>query len=318
MLLAAGLLVAAAVASYPLVINRCAFFPDRQNMLPVEHLPEGVEEIFIATADGERLQCYWLPRPPSDKVLLYFHGNSGNIGHRLPQLRKLAGMGINVLGVGYRGYGKSSGRPSERGIYADGRAALRHVTEEWGFDTGRVILFGRSIGSAVAVEIGRNLSVGAVILVTPLTSGKAVARAQGFGPLAYFAGDKFNNLAKIDQLRAPLLIIHGTEDRITPFYMGQQLYDQAPEPKQLVVIEGGGHNDIGWTAQRDFWDAIKVFLRALENNERPYKTTGIDGIECVIRPLSPLGYGPHQGFGRAPIISRVCSQSCISRMERVN
>jgi fermentation-respiration switch protein FrsA (DUF1100 family) len=260
-ILTAGLLIAAVLASYPFVINRCAFFPDRRDLLPVEQLPAGVEEIFIPTDDGERLQCYWLPRPPSDRVLLYFHGNSGNIGHRLPQLRSLADLEVNVLGGGYRGYGKSSGRPSEHGIYADGRAALRHATARLGFKPDKVILLGRSIGSTVAVEIARGQPLGGVILVTPLTSGKAMARAHGFGPLAYFAGDKFNNLRKIDQLRAPLLIIHGTADEITPFNMGERLYSQAPEPKRFVAIAGGRHNDIGWTRHNGYWDAIADFLQ---------------------------------------------------------
>jgi fermentation-respiration switch protein FrsA (DUF1100 family) len=113
----------------------------------------------------------------------------------------------------------------------------------------------------VAVEIARGQPLGGVILVTPLTSGKAMARAHGFGPLAYFAGDKFNNLRKIDQLRAPLLIIHGTADEITPFNMGERLYSQAPEPKRFVAIAGGRHNDIGWTRHNGYWDAIADFLQ---------------------------------------------------------
>lgn len=257
-----GLLIGALVASYPFVINHLAFYPDRRGLPSDEQLPAGIEEIYIPTEDGERLQCYWLPRPSSDRVLLYFQGNSGNIGQRLPGLQILADMGLNVLGVGYRGYGKSSGRPSERGIYTDGRAALQYVTGQLGFSTGRVVLLGRSLGSAVAVEVARKKSLAGVVLVTPLTSGKAMARVHGFGPLAYFVGDRFNNLRKIDQLHSPLLIIHGTEDEVTPFSMGKRLYELAPEPKSFVVIQGIGHNHIGWAGHERYWNAIAYFLRS--------------------------------------------------------
>jgi uncharacterized protein len=254
------LIATAMIVSYPLVINSCAFYPDTGDLLPVASLPADVEEIYVSTEDGERLQCYWIARPRSDRVLLYFHGNAGNIGQRLSELRALADLGLNVLGVGYRGYGKSSGRPSENGIYADGRAALRFVTEQKGFAPERVLLLGRSIGSTVAVEIAREQPLGAVILVTPLTSGEDMVRASGLRALARFIGDRFNNLRKIDELRAPLLILHGTEDDITPFWMGLKLYGRAPEPKHFVTLEDRGHNDIGRAGHNAYWDAIAAFL----------------------------------------------------------
>ncbi|MBR9980688.1 MAG: alpha/beta hydrolase [Desulfatitalea sp.] len=249
------------LGSYPWVINRCAFYPERENPLTGAHLPVGVEEVYIDTADGERLHCYWLPQPDGDRVVIYFHGNAGHIGYRMPELQQLAALGLNVLGVGYRGYGNSSGRPTEAGIYADGRAALHYVTQQRGYALDRVFVLGRSIGSTVAVEIGRAHPIGGMILVTPLTSGKAMARAHGFGLLSIFAGDRFNNLEKITRVRAPLLILHGTEDTITPFYMGQQLYDQAVAPKRFVTLQGGGHNDIGAPGHSAYWDPIAAFIR---------------------------------------------------------
>ncbi len=261
------------LVSYPLVIDSCAFHPDRRDLLSAASLPADVEEMYISTEDGERLQCYWINRPHSDRVLLYFHGNAGHIGHRLSELCILADLGLNVLGVSYRGFGNSSGRPSENGIYADGRAALRYVVEQKNFAPERVLLLGRSIGSTVALEIARERQLGAVILVTPLTSAEGVVRAFGLGPLARFAGDRFNNLGKIDQLRAPLLILHGTEDRITPYWMGRQLYARAPEPKHFVTLEDRGHNDIGWAGHDCYWDAIAAFVRedAIAQNPRKLK-----------------------------------------------
>lgn len=258
----AVLVLAVALAAYPFVINRFAFYPDQRDLLSAGQVPESVEEIWVETEDGQQLQCYWLPKSSSSRIVIYFHGNAGNIGQRLPQLQKLAETGINVLGVGYRGYGKSTGRPTEQGIYADGRAALAFATGQLGFDMHQVFLLGRSIGSTVALETAGGRPLAGVILVTPLTSGKAMAREHGFGPLAFFAGNKFNNLDRIGQLRAPLLIIHGTEDRVTPFYMGKRLFSMAPGPKQFVAIPGGGHNDIGWSgSHHSYWKAIGSFLR---------------------------------------------------------
>jgi hypothetical protein len=243
------------------LINKMAFFPDRYDVPPAERLPAGVEQIRIPTRDGQRLQCYWIPHTDSRRALIYFHGNAGNISHRLPDLLNLAHMNLSVLGVGYRGYGTSTGKPSEAGIYMDGRAALEYVMHEKGFDPGRIYVLGRSIGSTVAVEIAQHQPLAGVILVTPLTTARAVAKANGFGILASLAGDAFNNSAKIGALRAPLLILHGTRDEVIPFGLGQELYHQAPWPKQFVAIENTGHNDIGLAANGRYWKAIEHWLQ---------------------------------------------------------
>lgn len=245
------------------LVNFFSFFPDRQDLLSPESLPPGVEERFIDTADGERLQCYWISRPRSRHLLIYFHGNAGNIGHRLPDLGILADMNINVLGVGYRGYGRSSGRPSEAGIYADGRAALEYAGRILGFGPEAIVLFGRSIGSTVAVNTAMDTAVAAVILVSPMTSGKAMGRQGGFGPLAFLAGDAFDNLSKIKRLSSPLLIVHGTADEIIPFAMGRKLHAAAPEPKTFAPIAGAGHNDISIATAGAYWEAVARFLSTL-------------------------------------------------------
>lgn len=245
------------------LVNFFSFFPDRQDLLPPDRLPPDVEERFIDTEDGEQLQCYWIARPQSRYLLIYFHGNGGNIGHRLPDLRILADMNLNVLGVGYRGYGRSSGKPSEAGIYADGRAALDYAGQVLGFGPGRTILFGRSIGSTVAVNSAVETDVAAVILVSPMTSGKAVGRQGGFGPLAFLAGDAFDNLSRIKRVRSPLLIVHGTADEIIPFAMGRELYAAASEPKTFVPIAGAGHNDLSTSTAGAYWEAVVRFLSAL-------------------------------------------------------
>lgn len=248
------------------LVNFYAFYPDREDLVAVDHLPSGVEEVIIPTADGKTLQCYWITRPAAARTLIYFHGNAGNIGHRIPDLLALADMGLNVLGVGYRGYGKSSGKPSEKGIYIDGRAALDHVNRVHNITSQQVILLGRSIGSTVAVDLARQNQVAGLILVTPMTTGKALAKFHHFGILTTLAGDAFDNLNKIVHIRSPLLIVHGTLDNIVPFSMGEQLYAQAPSPKHFADIQGAGHNDISlgnYTRTDPYWDAIRQWVQAL-------------------------------------------------------
>ena len=245
------------------LVNLLAFFPDRHDLIPENRLPPGVREVYISTPDGKRLQCYWLAHPQSRRLLIYFHGNAGNIGHRLPDLQKLAGMGLNVLGMGYRGYGKSTGKPSEKGIYTDGRAALAHAEKELGFDRRHIILFGRSIGSTVAVELGSSVETAGLVLISPMTSAKAVGKAAGYGPVARLAGSAFDNLSKIKRLKGPLLIVHGTADEVIPFAMGEQLNRAAPDPKRFVAIDGAGHNDISAAWAGPYWQAIQTFIDEL-------------------------------------------------------
>jgi uncharacterized protein len=259
----AAALLAAALLPYRWVINRCSFYPQRDHLPPAHQLPAGIQERFIPTADGQRLFCYWLPRSPSEWAIAYFHGNSGNIGQHVVVLSQLAGMGFNVLGVDYRGFGKSSGRPSESGIYKDGRAALDFLVKRQGFKIPRIVLMGVSIGSCVALEIAADEQVGAVVLVTPLTSGKAVVQATGHDFLAWFIGDVFDNLSRIGRIRSPLLIISGGADEITPAEMGRRLYEKAPRPKHLVVIPGAHHNDIATFAPDRYRGALRKFFASL-------------------------------------------------------
>ncbi len=251
------------VTGCPALVNHFTFFPERGNTPQPAHLPAGVTEVFISTADGERLQCYHLAHPASPTLLIYFHGNAGHIGHRIPELQQLLAMRLNVLGVGYRGYGRSSGRPSEAGIYADGAAALAYARKYLGFEPQRIILMGRSLGSSVAVEVARGRPLCAVILVTPFTSAQAMGRLMGLGPLARLAGDAFDSLSKINELRAPLQVVHGTADEVVPFHMGQSLFAAAPEPKQFIAVQGGMHNDLSTATAAAYWNAIQAFIQGL-------------------------------------------------------
>ena len=197
---------------------------------------------------------------PADRALLFLHGNAGNASHRLPNAGELAALGADVLLLDYRGYGLSEGRPSEAGVYADARAALAHLVEERGVPGRRVVLFGRSLGGAVAVDLARDRELAGVILESTFSSGADVARAAFTLPFAALVRDRWNSAAKIGRVRAPLLFFHGEEDDIIPIGLGRALYDAAPEPKEFFPIPRAGHNTTVEMGGRRYFARIADFL----------------------------------------------------------
>ncbi len=242
------------------VVNKLAFYPDTKNVLSTDQLPANVQEVFIETEDHIKIQSYFIPNKSSEKILIYFHGNAGNICHRLSDLMQISSFGINVLGVGYRGYGKSQGKPSENGIYLDGKAALNYATQKLCFPTGNIIILGRSIGTAVAINTSQKTNICGLILVTPLTSGEDHAKAQGLGFVSFLAGKSFDNIGKIINVSCPILIIHGTQDNVIPFEMGKKIYNKAKTKKQFVKIEGANHNNLSTKYKKSYWPAIYEFI----------------------------------------------------------
>jgi hypothetical protein len=245
------------------LINSVAFHPDTKNVIASNQLPSGVKEIGIETGDGILIQSYYIPSERSDKLMIYFHGNAGNIGHRLPGLMKLNDFGLNVLGVSYRGYGKSQGKPSEKGIYMDGEAAFAHATGVLGFPPEKVFIFGRSIGTAVAIHVSQRKHIGGLVLVTPLTSGADLAKASGLKLLSFLAGDAFNNIGKIGLVTCPVLVVHGSQDRTIPVSMGRAIYDNITSSKQFVEIAGANHNDLSTRYAGTYWPPINDFIRSV-------------------------------------------------------
>lgn len=243
-----------------LLVNKMTFHPDNANVLSTDQLPSNVQEIFIETEDQVKIQSYFIPNKSSEKILIYFHGNAGNICHRLPDLMQISNFGINVLGISYRGYGKSQGKPSEKGIYIDGEATLNYAIQRLDFSINNITLLGRSIGTTVAINTSQNLNIGGLILVTPLTSGKDHAQAAGLGFISFLAGDSFNNIDKIVHVSCPILVIHGTQDNIIPFEMGKRIYNKAKTKKQFVKIEGADHNNLSTKYKERYWPPIYEFM----------------------------------------------------------
>jgi len=256
LLLLAGLLLTACGSLTDLL----AFHPDDSYILPSEALPPGTDEVFLETEDGIPIQALHLRNPSSDTVTIYFHGNAGNIYHRLDDYRRLRRLGTSVFAVSYRGYAKSRGWPHEAGIYRDGKAALDHVTTVMGIPASRIFVLGRSIGSTVATDLAQDKDIAGLILVSPLSSARDQAEAMGLAFAAPLAGEAFENGEKIKRLKAPLLVIHGTRDRTVPIGMGRKVFDAATGRKFFQEIEGAGHNDLSTRYGDSYWTAIAAFM----------------------------------------------------------
>ncbi len=240
-----------AVAGYAVLVGglylfqrQLLYFPDRTRpeLLGLEQL--GVHETMLTTEDGLSLLAWYLPARPGRPVIAYFHGNGGHIGYRAERLLRFAREGYGVLMVEYRGYGGNPGSPTEAGFYADGRAALGFLDRE-GVTPNRLVLFGESLGSGVAVALATQHPVAAVVLEAPLTSLAEVAQCHfPYVPAARMVTDRFNSLSRIGRVEAPILVLHGERDRVVPIRFGRALLDAAPEPKEGWFAPDAGHENL--------------------------------------------------------------------------
>jgi hypothetical protein len=249
------------VAMWDRFVESMIFYPTRGVAVTPEQLGVSGEEVFFAAEDGVRIHAFYLPSPGAHRALLFFHGNAGNASHRLPNAADLVRLGCSVLVVDYRGYGLSEGRATEAGVYADARAGLRHLIEQRGFPESRVIVFGRSLGGAVAVDLAQERNLAGVILESTFPSiADVVASGLGGAWLGALAGKRFDSASKIGRIRAPLLFFHGDRDEVIDYKLGRQLFDAAPEPKAFETVHGAGHNNLTQIGGRPYFERIGKFL----------------------------------------------------------
>jgi fermentation-respiration switch protein FrsA (DUF1100 family) len=242
------------------------FFPQRQIVETPADAALEYEDVYFEADDGVRLHG-WFVSGETQRTLLWFHGNAGNVGHRVENLMMMHNLvGASMFIIDYRGYGRSEGEPTEAGLYLDAEAALRHLTTERGISPERgVILFGRSLGSAVAVELATRHSFLGVVLESPLTSIDAFVRQaypalSGIAEVDVEAHSSFDSITKIGRIHCPVFILHGDYDEIVPYSMGRELYDAANEPKSFYRIRGAGHNDTYIVGGERYFDALKSFV----------------------------------------------------------
>lgn len=269
------------VLVYVLVVSLAWGFQSRLLYLPhmgIEHVgtPADLglawEPVTLSTEDGVSLDAWWVPAEEPRGILLFFHGNAGNISHRLASIRQFHRLGLSVLILDYRGYGRSEGSPSEAGTALDARAGWRWLMKA-GHDPGEVVLFGRSLGAAVAAELASALagesSPAAVILESPFRSvPKLAQRLYPFLPARWLVRFDYNTEAYVERIEVPLLVIHSREDEIIPFGEGQAVFAAAEEPKRLLEIRGG-HNTGFLDSEPDYSAGIDAFLSEAARLERP-------------------------------------------------
>jgi len=225
------------------------------------------EDARFAAADGVRLHGWYVPGRRGE-TLVWFHGNAGNISHRLDNLRLLHELvGVNVLIFDYRGYGQSDGEPSEAGLYVDAQAARAYLRERGDVDSGRIVYFGRSLGSAVAIDLAVTDPPYGLILETPFTSVRDMSAQLMLGPLSAVVPSMFDNLAKVGAIRCPKLFIHGDTDELVPYEQGRQLYEAAQPPKAFFTIRGAGHNDTYVVGGERYFRQIEKFVDGLKETE---------------------------------------------------
>ena len=235
------------------------YFPDPTRVAPAQAGLPQAEEVTLTSSDGEKLIAWFVP-PRGDKPLvLYFQGNAEGLPARVGRFTWLTADGTGLLALCYRGYGGSTGAPTEDGLIRDAEAAYDFARAR--YPAKRIVLFGESLGTAVAVALGANHEIGALILDAPFTSAAEVgAAAYPFAPVRWFMKDKFRSDESIGRVSAPLLVLHGEEDRIVTIRFAEMLFALAREPKRFVRFPGGGHVNLD-----DFGAAkvIKQFLADL-------------------------------------------------------
>ncbi len=218
------------------------------------------EDVSLVTVDNEELHGWYIPATNPGGVVLFFHGNAGNISHRLESIEIFNELDLDVLIIDYRGYGQSTGKASEQGTYLDAQAAWDYLVDKRGVAPGDMVIFGRSLGGAVASWLAARSTPGAVILESCFTSGvDMAARLYPFLPARLITRLKYPVKDYVKQLSSPLLVVHSQQDEIIPFDMGQSIFTAAPEPKEMMELSGD-HNG-GFLLSRDRYQAaIGKFL----------------------------------------------------------
>jgi pimeloyl-ACP methyl ester carboxylesterase len=239
------------------VLNALLYLPARDIVQAPAAAGLEFADVELRTDDGERLHGWWVPASgPAIAHLLLCHGNAGNVGDRVPHLALLSRAGFDVLAFDYRGYGRSSGRPGERGTVRDAIAARDALLRQAGVDPARVLYLGESLGAAVALALAIERPPAGLILQSAFTSVRDMARLHYPVVPRSLVPDAYPNLRLIPRLRSPLLVLHGARDEVVPLMYGEALFDAAPEPKRIEVFADAGHNDMvgpEWIAAITDW-----------------------------------------------------------------
>jgi fermentation-respiration switch protein FrsA (DUF1100 family) len=231
------------------------YFPETARLPPAAANFSQAEEIVLDTPDGEQIIIWHVPPREGHPVVLYMHGNGGSLFHRAERFRAITADGTGLVGLSYRGFGGSTGRPTEAGLRIDAETTYRFATSRYAPE--RIVAWGESLGTGVATTLASEHPVGGLILESPFTSAADVgAMVYWFLPVRLLMKDQFRSDERIGKVRAPLLIIHGARDRVVPMALGERLFALANEPKRMVRFPEGNHNDLDSHGAREVWRAF--------------------------------------------------------------
>lgn len=261
------LLIIAGVIAYVGLVVLIDVFQSRMVYQPVRELqmnPGSIglvyEDVTFETDDEILLTGWFIPEKTAEKTVLFCHGNGGNISHRLDSIRIFHELGLNTFIFDYRGYGRSAGKPTEKGTYKDADAAWRYLVDARGVLPRNIIVFGRSLGGSLAAWVAANHSPGALILESSFISIPELgASLYPWLPVRMLSRFKYDTLSRLKEIRCPVLVVHSRDDELIPFDHGQALFDAAREPKDFLVIEGS-HNEGFLLSERSYKAGLMAFL----------------------------------------------------------
>ena len=240
--------------------SRYVYYPERLLSAQPSHIGLSFENISFETKDKLRLSGWFIPQENARGVLLFCHGNAGNIGHRLESIQVFHQLGLEIFIFDYRGYGQSEGKPIERGTYEDVEAAWHYLVEERQVDPKKIVVFGRSLGGAVASWLASRHTPGALILESTFTSLPDIAATlYPYLPGRLMLRFKYNTAEYLAEVNCPTLIIHSRDDEIMPFIHGQRLFEIAPEPKKFLELVGT-HNEGFITSSTQYEKGLNTFI----------------------------------------------------------
>ena len=259
------LVIAVGVRHMSFLDQMMVYFPERDLSAKPSDLGLAFEDVSLTAADGTKLRGWHVPGE-SRTTLLWLHGNAGNISHRVDNIAMLVRItGFGVFIIDYRGYGRSEGRPSEKGLYMDAEAAFEHMTTDLGLDPEEdIVLFGRSLGVGVAVEMATRHRVRSVVVESGFTSVREMSKSSGMGALSILLlpliDARYDSLSKIGSALSPVMVIHGDRDNMVPFEMAEKLFAAASEPKRFYPIPGASHNDTYVAGGEAYFEALREFV----------------------------------------------------------
>lgn len=240
--------------------RRLIYFPSRTYDGTPADVGLDYEELALKTSDGLAIGAWYVPSANAKGSIIFCHGNAGNISNRLHSTKLLHNMGLNVLIFDYRGFGRSEGKPSELGTYEDAETAWRHLVQTRGESPDRIILFGRSLGGAVAIELAKRHPPAALVVESTFTKLVDVGRAHfPFLPVRLLLTYRYDSIAKVPHITCPKLFFHGTMDGLIPISFGRKLYEAAAEPKEFVETPGS-HNESGYTYSPEYTTRLAEFI----------------------------------------------------------